>query len=119
MPSGQDIEVERRGDAGGMLVVKCPSELTHEWAEPLVERVTAALPPDAYALILDCDDVVMLSSVGIAALLELDELCRDRTVAMRIAGLTGMPRQLLTMLKLEHRFTCDPTIDESVHQLGR
>ena len=108
-----------RGALDQVLVVAVAGPLDHEAAEPVRRAVEAGLPDrDDASVVLDLAAVDLLTSIGIAALLEVREFCADRGAPLRLAGLTGEPRRLLAMLRLEGKFTLDDAVDDAVAVLG-
>jgi anti-anti-sigma factor len=104
-----------QGPDGQVLVVQSPPNLTHETGDAVRACVEARLPPrDDAALILDMSNVRLISSIGIAALLQIDEHCRLAGAPFRLAGLPAHQVELLGMLRLEHKFPRDETIDDAL-----
>ncbi len=98
-----------------MLVVRVPRDLNHEWADPLRLCVARNVPDrDGSGVVLDMADVEMISSIGIAALLQVQELCKDRQARLMLAGLPPAQSRLLTMLKLDRRFAQSASVEEAV-----
>ena len=87
------------------MVVQTPAELSHECAESLRRAVERHLPNrTAAAAVLDMAGVGMITSIGIAALLQIAEYCSDQRARLVLAGLPDRIRQFLRMLKLEEKF---------------
>ena len=103
------------GPDGRVLVVKPPKNLTHETAEAVRTCVEARLPArDDAALVLDMSDVRLISSIGIAALLQIDEHCRVAGAPFLLASLSDHQIELLEMLRLDHKFPRHPTVEEAL-----
>lgn len=101
----EDIAFEIVGDRAHLLIVAAPPQLAHETADPLRLTVARRLPDvDAAAVILDMTGVQMISSIGVAALLQLQEFCRDRRAGFVLANLPQRQQEFLTMLHLSDRF---------------
>lgn len=99
-------------------MVNVPRELNHESAEPLRSTVMRALPNrDRAAVVLDMCDVAMVSSIGIAALLQVQEFCRDRGAGMVLAAVPQRQAAFLKMLKLDRKFPCEPSIEQALARL--
>ncbi len=98
-----------------MLVVRVPRDLNHEWADPLRLCVARNVPDrDGAGVVLDMSSVEMISSIGIAALLQVQEMCKDRQARLLLAGMPQAQARLLSMLKLDRRFSQSPTVDDAV-----
>lgn len=108
------------GTDGEVLVVQAPGELTHDSGEHLRRLVARHLPNrDRSACVLDMTHVGLISSIGITALLQIQEFCTDRSAPILLAGLPDRQRQFLRMLKLEQRFAFSPGVDDAIIELGR
>ena len=57
--------------------------------------------------------VGMISSIGITALLQIDELCSDRGARLVLAALPDRLRQFLKMLKLDSKFVFSPSVEDA------
>lgn len=102
------------GRDGETLVVTCPAELTHDSGEQVLRTVKRHLPNrDNAVCVLDMSQVGLISSIGITALLQIEEHCTDRGAALRLAGLPERQRQFLRMLKLEAKFVFVKDVDEA------
>jgi anti-anti-sigma factor len=103
------------GRDGECLVVVCPPELTHDSGEQVLRAVKRHLPNrDHAACVLDMTHVGLISSIGITALLQIEEHCADRGATLRLAGLPERQRQFLRMLKLDSRFVFVASVEEAV-----
>ncbi|GAB4544968.1 MAG: hypothetical protein Tsb0013_02470 [Phycisphaerales bacterium] len=100
-----EIPSSLTGACGAILVVRIPPDLNHLTADKLRACVEARLPEHSEAgVVLDASSVVLITSVGIASLLQVQEFARARGVGMCIAGLKGEALRFLEMLRLEHTF---------------
>lgn len=103
------------GPDDAILVVTLPLALNHDTAEPLREDVRTLLPNrDDAGLILDCSGVSLITSIGIAALLQIDEQCRDHGAPMILAAVTAPIRRMLEILKLGGKFIITDDLDEAI-----
>lgn len=101
-----------------VLVIEAPREIAHESADTLRVTVERHVPDrDDAALVLDLSAVRMISSIGVAALLQIREFCRDRKVPFVLAGLPAEQQRFLEMLRLGDKFTLAPDVDEAVSTL--
>lgn len=108
------------GPDGGTLVFSLPQSVNHISADPIRQAVSRLLPNrDDAALILDCADVTLITSIGITALLQIQERCRDAGAPMALAAMTSPIRRMLTMLKLDQQFNLAPTVDDALGVFGR
>lgn len=115
-----DIPYHFSGRDGEVLVVGLPAELTHQCAEILRRTVEGHLPNRAgAAAVLDMSGVSIISSIGIAALLQVSEYCGDQRARLVVASLPQRLRQFLAMLKLEEKFEYAPDLDAALALLAQ
>ncbi|HVZ93737.1 MAG TPA: STAS domain-containing protein [Phycisphaerales bacterium] len=108
---------ELGGPDGCVLIVRLPPDLNHETAETVRSLVQSRLPNrDGAGVVLDARDLRFISSIGIAALLEIEEFCRDRGCPMIVGALPASQESFLKMLKLHDRFAREATIDEAIRR---
>lgn len=106
------------GPDGAILVVALPPAVNHVSAESIRQGVSRLLPNrDDAALILDCASVTLITSIGITALLQIQERCRDAGAPMALASLTEPIRRMLVMLKLDRQFELAHTVDEAMERI--
>lgn len=102
------------GRDGEVLVVVCPSEVTHDSGERLLRAVQRHLPNRDHAVcVLDMAGVGLISSIGITALLQIDEVCSDRGARLVLAALPDRLRQFLKMLKLDSKFAFSSSVEDA------
>ena len=95
-------------------MVVCPAELTHDSGEQVLRAVKRHLPNrDNAVCVLDMALVGLISSIGITALLQIEEHCADRGATLRLDRLPERQRQFLRMLKLESKFVFVASVDEA------
>jgi anti-anti-sigma factor len=100
-------------------VVRLPERLTHDTSIGVRLAIERSLPNrDGAALVLDMADVSLVTSLGVATLLQIQEFCRDRGAPMRVAGLSVHLRSFFEMLGLEDKFELADNVDEAVVALG-
>ena len=110
------IDTHVRGGGGvAVLVVQVPSKLVDETAEPLRETVQRRLSTlERPAVVLDCAGVVLVNSIGITCLLQLQELCRGCGAALILAAVPASISTFLAQLKLDRRFAQSPSVEAAV-----
>lgn len=103
------------GPDRNVLVIRLPQRLNHITAESLTEDARRHLPNREDAgLVLDCTEVELITSIGIASLLQIAEHCRDQRAPLVLANLSEALRTMLEMLKLAGRFKATDDVDEAV-----
>lgn len=102
-----------------MLVVRIPGDLTHERAGSLRGAVERNLPnQEGAAVVIDMSEVLLVTSLGVAALLQIQEFCLDRRAPLRLVGLSERLVRFLGMLGLGTKFECGGTVEDAVAELG-
>lgn len=113
----EDIRHTLAGRDGAVLLVSVPAHISHETAEPLVDHVRSHLPNrDGAGVVLDLHEVVLISSIGVAALLQVRELCADRGAPLVLARVPAAQASFMRMLKIDRKFEFAATTDEAVMQ---
>lgn len=116
----EDVPYNFAGPDQSVLLIRVPRLLTHETVEPLRDTVALRLPKrDDAAVILDMAEVELISSIGIAAMLQVVEFCRDRGAPIRFASLPDRQRDFLRMLKIDTKFQLEPTVEDALAGLAR
>lgn len=116
----QDLRTTLAGPAEAVLVVDLPPALNHETADALRGCVEAYLPHhDEAGLVLDASGVEMISSVGVAVLLQVQDIAAQREALMCLAGLAESQCAFLRMLSLGERFTTRGTLEEAIAHVAR
>lgn len=111
---------EHGGPDGSVLVVHLPPDLNHETVEPLRALVARYLPNrDGAGVVLDLGQVRLITSIGVAALLQIDEFCRDRGASLVLAAASSVQQGFLRMLKLERKFIQAATVEDAIRQAAR
>jgi anti-anti-sigma factor len=104
------------GDDGSIVLIACPHQLTHETADDLSRSAIEALSRlDGAGLILDFDGVTLISSIGIAALLEINEAASEGR--MVLMGLPAAQARFLEMLRLDRKFRQATALEEATDLL--
>lgn len=99
------------GEAGAVLVVALPQDLNHITSDMVRSCVEARLPEhDEAGVVLDASLLSLITSIGVAALLQIEELTRLRKVPLCITGLQGEGLKFLRMLCLDDRFPRQETV---------
>lgn len=113
-----DIAHTLAGPDEQFLLVTVPKELGHEAADAVRDCVVRHIPNrDGTGVILDMQAVAMISSIGIAALLQIAEACKDRQATLLLAALSDRQAGFLKMLRLDRKFTTAPSVDDAVATL--
>ena len=107
------------GPGGAVLVVRVPVELSIATAESVRSCVERRLPNrHDGGVVLDLADTELITSVGVTALLQIEELAAAAGVSLRLAGLGGAARRVLVMLALADRFMQSPDAEDAVASIA-
>lgn len=110
-----DFSHRLAGPDGAVLIVALPPSVNHITAESIRQGVSRLVPNrDDAAVILDCAGVSLITSIGITALLQIQERCRDAGAPMALASLTEPIRRMLVMLKLDRQFEMAHSVDDAL-----
>ncbi|MDX2115504.1 MAG: STAS domain-containing protein [Planctomycetota bacterium] len=113
-----DLHHHLAGRGGVILVIRAPRELNHDTADTIRTAVTRGLPnADGAAAVFDLADVQIMTSIGIAALLQVQEHCADRGARLILARVPERQLAFMRMLKLERKFEFAPSVEDAVAML--
>lgn len=102
------------------MLVRLPVDLNHDTAEPLRRTVIDHWPDrDDAALVLDFASTTLITSIGIAAILQVEEFCKDRAAPMAMAAVSPSIASFLKMLRLDRRFTQEPTAEAAIDRFSQ
>jgi anti-anti-sigma factor len=108
------------GRDAAILVVTLPPDLNHESAEPVRDLVHRHLPNrEGAAVVIDFAAVEMVSSIGVAALLQIQEFCRDHDARLVLAALSRRQLDFFRMLTLDRKFALARSLGDAVAELDR
>ncbi|MGP1309261.1 MAG: STAS domain-containing protein [Phycisphaerales bacterium] len=108
------------GPDRNILVFRLPERLNHVTAESVTESVCRGVPNrDDAGVVLDCTDVELITSIGIASLLQIAEHCHDVRAPLVLASLSESLRSMLDIVKLLAKFKIADDVDEGVAMVER
>ncbi len=108
------------GQDQNILVFRLPDRLNHITAEGVTDTACRKLPNrDDAALVLDCTEVELITSIGIASLLQIAEHCNDVRAPLVLANLSESLRSMLDMVKLLAKFKIADDVDEALVLIER
>jgi N-acetylglucosaminyldiphosphoundecaprenol N-acetyl-beta-D-mannosaminyltransferase len=100
-------------DVNGWSIVHMPRLVDAVTAPDILERASQRLGRSP-RLILDCGETVFLASAGMAMLIKLDRLARERGGALRITACSSDVRRTLELVKLDNILQLYPDVDSAV-----
>lgn len=114
-----DLACQLDGPDGAILVVTMPVLLDHDSAETLLDAIHGKLPQrDDAAAVLDMTEIRMISSIGIAALLQVRELCQDRGAGLVLASVPEQQLEFLRLLRLDRTFEVVASVADAIARLN-
>jgi len=100
-------------------VVRVPSRLTHETAILLRRTVEQAFALHSVSLvILDLSLVEVVSSIGVTALLEVNQIVVDAKAKLVLAGFRDEHRSFFTLLRVDRLFQFSASVEDAVSSSG-
>jgi anti-anti-sigma factor len=110
-----DVRYRLDGIDGRTLVLSAPPVVNHQNADALAAMAERWLPNrDDAAAVLDLSAVTLISTIGIAALLQIEDLCRRRGAGFALAAIPPRQKELFRMLHLAERFRAFDSLEEAV-----
>lgn len=108
------------GQDRNILVFRLPERLNHVTAESVTESACRSLPNrDDAGMVLDCTQVELITSIGIASLLQIAEHCHDMRAPLVLANLSESLRSMLDIVKLLAKFKIADDVDDAVMVVER
>jgi anti-anti-sigma factor len=103
------------GQDRNILVFRLPERLNHVTAESVTETACRSLPNrDDAGMVLDCAQVELITSIGIASLLQIAEHCHDLRAPLVLANLSESLRSMLDIVKLLAKFKIADDVDDAI-----
>jgi anti-anti-sigma factor len=99
---------------GEVVVVHTPDDLMEETARLLSEAVEGHVRQGCSAIVLQMDRTDAYDSVGLTALLDLQDLARQAGGAVKISGLADPGRKIFELTRLDQRFDLFESVIDAV-----
>lgn len=116
----QELHARFEGADSNILVVELPIELTHVNSENLRGEVRSRMPDhDRAAVVLDLGGCRLITSIGVAALLQIREACVDANSTLLLAALNSELAEFFQMLKLFDLFQIVGTVDDAIDRVSQ
>jgi anti-sigma B factor antagonist len=91
-------------------VLRAEGGIDARTADGLLEQVGRMIDEGATRIVLDCQDLEIVSSAGLAALLRIHTRLRTRGGDVRLAGVRGTIAQVLQITRLDRIFELHPDV---------
>lgn len=111
------MRVETR-KVNDLAILQLQGEFTADAVKTFDDAVSGALAGDAAGLVLDMSKVAAVDSAALEALLTLNDLCRQRTRILKLAGLDETCRKILEITRLLDQFDVYDECAQAVKSFG-
>ena len=98
---------------GEIMVLRADGGLDASNAAAFIKTVESMASGGINRLIIDCSKLSHISSVGLGALLRLHTRVAKQGGEVKLCGVSGMPMQVLSMMRLDRVFGIYPDIDQA------
>ncbi|HEY4258920.1 MAG TPA: STAS domain-containing protein [Schlesneria sp.] len=99
---------------GDVVVVHTPDDLMEETARLLSEAVEGHLHKGSSAIVLQMDRTDAFDSVGLTAIVNLQDQARHAGGAVKISGLPDLGRKIFEVTRLDQRFDLFDSVIDAV-----
>ena len=99
---------------GSVLVVHTPDDLTEETSRHLVLSLEEHLQQGRSSIVLQMDRSELFDSVGLTALLDLQDQARHAGGTVKISGLVDPGRKIFEVTRLDQRFDLFESVIDAV-----
>jgi anti-anti-sigma factor len=99
---------------GDVLVVHTPDDLTEQTTRVFTSAVDGHLSKGRSSIVLQMDRSEQYDSVGLTALLDLQEQARQAGGAVKISGLVDPGRKIFEVTRLDQRFDLFDSVIDAV-----
>ncbi|MEM8836417.1 MAG: STAS domain-containing protein [Planctomycetota bacterium] len=115
----QELHARFEGADSNILVIEVPTELTHVNSEDLRGEVHSRMPDhDRAAVVLDLSGCRLITSIGVAALLQIREACLDSHSTLLLAALNSELVEFFQMLRLFDLFQIVESVDDAIDRVA-
>lgn len=97
-----------------IVVLQLQGEFTHESIKSFEEAVSTLMAEELDGIVLDMSKVILLDSVSLEALADLNENSRERARQLKLAGLDETCRKILEITRLLPQFDTYAELTEAV-----
>ena len=106
-----EIQLEEIDD--GVHVLRADGGINGDNAEQLVDDVVKVIDRGARKIIVDCSDLKVISSAGLATLLMLHSRGRTHGAEVKVAAVNGFVAQVLQITRLNVVLSIHPDVNRA------
>jgi anti-sigma B factor antagonist len=99
-------------------VLTIKDELAGETVPAFADQAAKCLADGRHRLVLDCSGLEGLDSLGLEALLDLQNNCEEQLGAVKLCGLDATSAKILEITRLARRFETFDDLDSAVKSFG-
>jgi anti-sigma B factor antagonist len=109
-----DWEIDKAGDGGDVLVFKLTGRLETTESEYLLSVIENRIEEGDSKLVLDCDRLSYLSSLGLGTLVRARARMKKAGGDVKLAGVHGVIASVISAVNLDRIFHLYPTVEAAV-----
>ena len=106
-----EIQLEEIDD--GVHVLRADGGINGDNAEQLIDDVVKVIDRGARKIIVDCSDLKVISSAGLATLLMLHSRGRTHGAEVKVAAVNGIVAQVLQITRLNVVLSIHPDVNRA------
>ena len=106
-----EIQLEEIDD--GVHVLRADGGINGDNAEQLIDDVVKVIDRGARKIIVDCSDLKVISSAGLATLLMLHSRGRTHGAEVKVAAVNGLVAQVLQITRLNVVLSIHPDVNRA------
>ncbi len=99
---------------GNVLVVHTPDDLTEETSNQFASSLNEHLNLGRSSIVLQMDRSELFDSIGLTALLDLQDRARQAGGAVKVSGLANPGRKIFEVTRLDQRFDLFDSVIDAV-----
>lgn len=111
------LSIERQ-DRGEVTILKLEGELDALNAPSLKRETEALVVEERFKVIFDLAALQLIDSSGVGSMVSLLKRVVPRQGNIRIACLSGQPREMFKLLRLDQAFDLTPDVQTAVERFG-
>lgn len=110
------LEFERK-ERGDVTVYALHGQLDALSAPELKSEVDALVQSGANQLVFDLQDLNLIDSSGVGAIVSFYKRTRTQEGDVKIAGLNGQPSEIFQLLRLDKAFEIFPSVEDALTEV--
>lgn len=96
-----------------VLILAADGGLSSDTAEQFVKQIERLVDAGLRKMIVDCSGLDYVSSMGLSVLVRLHRRMKKHGGEVKIAGIRGMPAQVLSLTRLNQLFEIYPDVNRA------